>query len=345
MTCATGSIGALALIAALSATFTGAFAFDQDRASRPEGTPGPGGGLGVTGQPSFDQTWVGRRRPAGPADAGISADPRGQPQGPWPPAAKAPIRPSTRLSPNAADWATAYDLMEIVITPETTHILMEHIHDLRRDLHRRRSWPENIEPSLAGLFDRQWRDEDGSGRYTVLVVETRGFRPAYLRRRRHPAAQGQPDRHHAGSSGSRAKTCWTTRSPSTTMPWTRPWTVTKHLPGETAQRPVWRELACAENNSHVQTGGAALLLERRRSVDAGKEKIIAAGFEVLQSIACHVAWPVSDYLIKITAASAATTLRMISGARHFGLGTHRGHSFSPGGEGGMRGSGRDLASS
>jgi hypothetical protein len=36
---------------------------------------------------------------------------------------------------------------------------------------------------------------------------------------------------------------------------TRPWTVTKRYKREPAQRPVWRESVCAENNSHVEIGG------------------------------------------------------------------------------------------
>ena len=42
--------------------------------------------------------------------------------------------------------------MEIVVTPETTHILIEHIHDSRRIYTDGRDWPADMydDPQFAG---------------------------------------------------------------------------------------------------------------------------------------------------------------------------------------------------
>jgi hypothetical protein len=53
---------------------------------------------------------------------------------------------------------------------------MDHIHDSRRIFTDGREWPKEIEPSFAGYSIGTWVDEDGDGRYDVLVVETRGLK-------------------------------------------------------------------------------------------------------------------------------------------------------------------------
>jgi hypothetical protein len=249
------SIGALALAAALTATFAGALAFDQAK------YPDFGGQWsrmrfpGVAGQPSFDQTKSagnGQQAPLTPeyqlifeenlkdqAAGGQGIDPT-----------------STCLSPGMPRIMTAYEPMEFVITPETTHILMEHIHDSRRIYTDGRSFPESIEPSFAGYSIGQWRDPDGSGRYSVLEVETRGFKGP----RTYDAA-GIPlhrdnqtvitERFHLAKDNKDELQDEITINDHAL---TRPWTVTKHYKREAAKQPVWRESVCAENNSHVQIG-------------------------------------------------------------------------------------------
>ena len=66
--------------------------------------------------------------------------------------------------------------MEIIIQPHITHMLIEYLSMMRRIYTDGRSFPESIEPSFAGYSIGQWRDPDGSGRYSVLEVETRGFK-------------------------------------------------------------------------------------------------------------------------------------------------------------------------
>jgi hypothetical protein len=64
--------------------------------------------------------------------------------------------------------------MEVVITPDTTHLLMEHIHNFRRIYTDGRDWPEEIELSFAGYSIGRWSIQRGMA--NVLEVETRGFK-------------------------------------------------------------------------------------------------------------------------------------------------------------------------
>src|SRR6202171_3534735 len=89
------------------------------------------------------------------------------------------IDPTYRcLSPGMPRIMHAYSPMEIVVTADTTHILIEHIHDNRRIHTDGRDWPEDMDsnPMFAGYSIGKWIDEDGDGRYDVLLVETRGLK-------------------------------------------------------------------------------------------------------------------------------------------------------------------------
>ena len=251
-----GSIGALALTAALSAICAGAFAFDQSKYPDWKGQWSRVRFPGVTGQPSFDQTksaGAGQEAPLTPEYQRIFeanlADQAAGGQGTDP--------TSTCLSPGMPRIMTAYEPMEIVITPQTTHILMEHIHDSRRIYTDGRSFPREIEPSFAGYSIGRWRDEEGGGRYTVLEVETRGFKGP----RTYDAA-GLPlhkdnqtvitERFHLVKGNQDLLDDEITVNDHAL---TRPWIVTKHYRREPAARPVWRESVCAEGNTHVEIGG------------------------------------------------------------------------------------------
>jgi hypothetical protein len=250
------SIGALALMAALSASCAGAFAFDEAKYPDLKGQWSRVRFPGIVGPPSFDQTKLagaGQQAPLTPeyqlifeenlkdqAAGGQGIDPT-----------------STCLSPGLPRIMTVYDPMEIIVTPETTHILMEHIHDSRRIYTDGRDWPKDIEPSFAGYSIGQWRDPDAAGRYTVLEVETRGFKGP----RTYDAAGLPLHRDNQSVIKERfflvpgAKDLLDDEITVNDHALTRPWTVTKHYKREPAQRPVWRESVCAENNSHVEIGG------------------------------------------------------------------------------------------
>src|SRR3984893_5452810 len=82
----------------------------------------------------------------------------------------------TCISPGMPRVTNGYGQVEIVITPETTHILVQHIHDNRRIFTDGREWPPELEPTLLGYSIGKWIDTAGTGRYDVLEVETRGFK-------------------------------------------------------------------------------------------------------------------------------------------------------------------------
>src|SRR6266568_3604789 len=170
------------------------------------------------------------------------------------------IDPTYRcLSPGMPRIMHVYAPMEIVVTPDTTHILIEHIHDSRRIHTDGRDWPENMDqdPQFSGYSIGKWVDEDGDGRYDALVVETRG-----LKNPRTYDATGIPF-HADGRTVIREKIYLDKASSSTLHDeitvidnaLTRPWTALKTYRRVAAKGPIWwREDICAENNVHVVIG-------------------------------------------------------------------------------------------
>jgi hypothetical protein len=146
-----------------------------------------------------------------------------------------------------------YDPMEIIITPSTTHIMIQHIHDSRRIFTDGRDWPKEIEPSFAGYSIGKWLDEDGDGRYDVLVVETRG-----LRGPRSYDASGMP--FHADGQTVIKERIYQDKADRNVLydeitvfdnALTRPWSATKRYVRRPEKQPVWMEAVCAEGNTHV----------------------------------------------------------------------------------------------
>ena len=101
------------------------------------------------------------------------------------------------IAPGMPRIMNVYDPMEIVITPDATHILIQHVHDSRRIFTDGRDWPDqpdNIEPTFSGYSIGRWIDSDGDGRYDLLEIETPPPpRTSGLRRNRPAASRGQPD--------------------------------------------------------------------------------------------------------------------------------------------------------
>jgi hypothetical protein len=170
------------------------------------------------------------------------------------------IDPTYRcLSPGMPRIMHAYSPMEIVITPDTTHILIEHIHDNRRIHTDGREWPEDIDldPMFAGYSIGTWIDEDGDGRYDALLVETRG-----LKGPRTYDSSGIP--FHADSQTVIKERFYLDKgNPNllhdeiTTIDraLTRPWTVVKSYRRVITDKPIWwHEDICAEANVHVVIG-------------------------------------------------------------------------------------------
>src|SRR5260370_26887731 len=78
------------------------------------------------------------------------------------------------LAPGMPRIMTPYGEMEIVVTPETTHILIEHIHDSRRIFTDGRVWPKDyIDPTFQGYSIGKSIDTTRERRYETLAGETR----------------------------------------------------------------------------------------------------------------------------------------------------------------------------
>jgi hypothetical protein len=165
----------------------------------------------------------------------------------------------TCLAPGMPRIMLAYAPMEVVVTPDTTYILMEHIHDNRRIHTDGRSFPDNMEddPQFAGYSIGRWVDEDGDGRYDVLLVETRG-----LKGPRTYDASGIP--LHSDNKTIIKERIFIDRADANLLhdeittidnALTRPWVVTRNYHRVVTGQPIWwREDVCAENNAHVAIG-------------------------------------------------------------------------------------------
>ncbi len=168
----------------------------------------------------------------------------------------------TCLAPGMPRSMIVYHPMEIVITPDTTYILIDHIHDSRRIFTDGREWPGEIEPSFAGYSIGRWVDADGDGRYDVLEVETR-----HMKGPRAFDATGIP-LHKDNQTVVKERIYRGKADPNflydeiTTIDnaLTRPWTVTKKYQHDPSPQPVWQESICAENNNHLAIGNEDYML-------------------------------------------------------------------------------------
>jgi len=163
------------------------------------------------------------------------------------------------LSPGMPRVMIAYAPMEVVVTPETTYILIEHIHDNRRIHTDGRSFPNNMDddPQFAGYSVGKWIDEDGDGRYDLLEVETRGMKGPRVF-----DASGIP-LHQDNKTVVKERIYLDKANPNllhdeiTTIDnaLTRPWVVDKTYRRGVSDKPIWwREDVCAEGNAHVGLG-------------------------------------------------------------------------------------------
>jgi hypothetical protein len=159
----------------------------------------------------------------------------------------------TCIPPGMPRAMIVYEPMEIVITPETTYIMIEFMQQLRRIYTDGRDWPETLEPSFAGYSIGRWQDEDGDGRYDALVIETRGMKGPR-------SFDGAVPLHKDNQTIVKERIYLDKSDPEvlhdqvTTIDnaLTGPWTVTRNYRRE--RKPVWFEYVCAEDNHHVFHG-------------------------------------------------------------------------------------------
>jgi hypothetical protein len=248
------SIAAFALLAALCATTAESRAWDDSK------------------YPDFSGQWLPM---GGPGRFDLSKPPgRGQ-QAPLTPEYQAIFEADEKeggqsvfnktyrcWSPGMPRVTNGYGEIEFVITPKTTHILVDHIYDNRRIYTDGRTWPEDMAPTLLGYSIGQWIDIDGDGRYDVLEVETRGFRGP-----RAFDASGIP-LHSDNQTVVKERLFNDKENPGLAHnevtvidhALTRPWTVTKTYRRNPKPQPVWNEQNCAETNNHVTVGNEDYML-------------------------------------------------------------------------------------
>ncbi len=168
----------------------------------------------------------------------------------------------TCLSPGMPRVTNGYGQIEIVVTPDTTHILVQHIYDNRRIFTDGRDWPAALTPSFLGYSIGRWVDSDGRGRYDVLEVETRGMKgprafdssgiPLHSDNQTVVKERINIDRNDADLLHNEVTVI--------DHALTRPWTVNKSFRREPNPRPYWREVSCAENNNHVEIAKEGYML-------------------------------------------------------------------------------------
>ena len=250
-----GSIGFIALMAALCLTFAGARAFDETKYPDWKGQWSRLPVAGLKGNPSFDPNKSDGRDQQAPLtpeyqailEASIADQDAGGP---------GLDRDFACYPPGMPRMMNVYSTMEIVVLPETTYLLLGFLHDIRRVFTDGREWPEDIEPSPEGYSIGKWIDTNGDGRYDVLEVETRGFRGL-----RTLDSMGLP--LHQDSQTVIKERIYSDKTNKNILhdkitlidnALTRPWRVTKDYRRAPQARPVWREAKCVEDNQHALIG-------------------------------------------------------------------------------------------
>jgi hypothetical protein len=158
-----------------------------------------------------------------------------------------------------------FDPMEIVVTADTTYILISHINDsYRRIFTDGRPWPgeDEVEATYAGYSIGRWVDEDGDGKYDVLEVETR-----YFKGPRAFESTGLP--LHKDNKSIIKERVYLDKSDRNVL-WnditvidnalTQPWTSHRKATRSKDPRPIWYSEVCEEGNQIVKVGEEAYYL-------------------------------------------------------------------------------------
>ncbi len=212
--------------------------------------------VAIPGQPAFDPTkprGLGQQAPLTPEyQANFEANLKDLAQGGegnWP--------GYSCLPPGMPAMMNAYEPMDVIVRPEITYILIDHIHDSHRRIYTDgRDWPEAIEPTFTGYSIGKWVDPDGDGRYGALEIETRG-----IKGKRAFDASGLP-LHVDNETVVKEKLYLDAADPNILHDritvydhaLTRPWTVVHDYFRDQDRYPTIGEYICAEDNSHVHIG-------------------------------------------------------------------------------------------
>ncbi len=156
-----------------------------------------------------------------------------------------------------------YDPAEIVVTPETSYILISHNDDSYRRIYTDgRDWPADPQPTFAGYSIGKWVDDDGDGKYDALEVETR-----FLKLPRGYDTSGIPF-HRDGQAVIKERIYLDKADPNTLYneitvfdhALTRPYGKKQKATRNPNPRPAWYSDVCSENNNWVRIGGEGYYL-------------------------------------------------------------------------------------
>jgi hypothetical protein len=143
--------------------------------------------------------------------------------------------------------------MELVVTPKITYMLSDY-NEPRRIFTDGRNWPKDIESTFNGYSIGKWIDENSTGRYNLLEVETRGIKAPH-----NFDQQGIP-LHDDGQSiikerfflDKADKDLLHLEITTFDHALTEPWPVAKIFRRE--PDPIWMFVDCSEDNHHVWVG-------------------------------------------------------------------------------------------
>jgi len=150
-----------------------------------------------------------------------------------------------------------YDPMEMIVTPETTYILISHNDDSYRRIYTDgRDWPTDPDLTFAGYSIGKWIDEDGDGKYDVLEVETR-----FLKGPRGYDTSGLPF-HRDNKTVIKERIYLDKNAPNVLYneitvidnAMTRPYSKVQKALRNPNPRPIWKSDVCSEHNTHVRIG-------------------------------------------------------------------------------------------
>jgi hypothetical protein len=155
-----------------------------------------------------------------------------------------------------------YEPMEIIVADGTTHITIQSMGVHRRIFTDGRAWPADVTPAYLGYSIGKWLDADGDGKLDTLEVETR-----HLKGPRVFDPTGLP--LHADDQTVVKERLYLAKDNRNVLhneitvidnALTRPWTANKRYRRDPNPQPVWEEMVCQENNSHVRIGGEDYML-------------------------------------------------------------------------------------
>ncbi len=147
---------------------------------------------------------------------------------------------------------TAYQPIEVLITPEITYVHVAFFHEFRRVYTDGRDWPAAIKPTFSGYSIGRWIGANGA--FNTLEAETRALKgPRIL------DPSGIP-LHKDNQTIVKERMSLDLADPETLHDeittfdhaLTQPWTVIKTY--HRVPNPTWTEDTCGENNNYVFLG-------------------------------------------------------------------------------------------